>query len=78
MILKWLDRNALNNNVPKLLNLLNLQQNEDEAELLGLTILQIYYIITYEGKRNLRPLDQTPVQNLCAAGRLHSYQGGIE
>ena len=40
MILKWLDRNALNNNVPKLLNLLNLQQNEDEAELLGLTIIQ--------------------------------------
>lgn len=40
MVLKWLDRNALNNNVPKLLNLLNLQQNEDEAELLGLTIIQ--------------------------------------
>ena len=40
MILKWLDRNALNYNIPKLLSLLNLQQNEDEAELLGLTILQ--------------------------------------
>ena len=39
LILKWLDRTALDNRVHKLLQLVNLQNNEEEAELVGLTIM---------------------------------------